>query len=82
MAPSDPYPCAVIDAVSGYLHLLETYNASDIVFIGDSAGTYLYFNFLGGGLLLATMLVLRDMGKPLPAGGCCLSPWVIYTKTD
>ncbi|KAJ3373015.1 hypothetical protein HDU91_001448 [Kappamyces sp. JEL0680] len=72
LAPQNPYPCALIDAVSGYLYLLETCEAKNICLIGDSAG---------GGLLLATLLVLRDMGKPLPAGGICLSPWVDLTHS-
>src|SRR5262249_33354912 len=28
------------------------------------------------GLTVATLVALRDAGVPLPAAGCCLSPWV------
>jgi len=38
-----------------------------VVVGGDSAG---------GGLVVATLLALRDGGDPLPAAGFCLSPWV------
>ncbi|KAI8897168.1 Alpha/Beta hydrolase protein [Globomyces pollinis-pini] len=64
LAPQNPYPCGLIDVVSGYLHLLAKYEANKIVLMGDSAG---------GGLVLATLLLLRDMGKPLPAGGLDLT---------
>jgi acetyl esterase/lipase len=67
LAPQNPYPCALIDVVSGYLHLLKTYPSSKIILAGDSAG---------GGLVLATLFVLRDMVEELPAGAVCLSPWV------
>ncbi|KAJ3324811.1 hypothetical protein HDV06_006069 [Boothiomyces sp. JEL0866] len=72
LAPQNPYPCAVIDAVSGYLHLLEKFDPKNIVLIGDSAG---------GGLVISTLLVLRDMGIELPAGGVCLSPWLDLTHS-
>ncbi|KAJ3303200.1 hypothetical protein HDV03_004109 [Kappamyces sp. JEL0829] len=67
LAPLNPYPCAVIDAVSGYIELLKVYKPQDIVLMGDSAG---------GGLALATLMVIRDMGLPSPAGGYLESPWV------
>ena len=35
---------------------------------GDSAG---------GGLMVATLLALREARVPLPAGGVCISPWGI-----
>ena len=37
---------------------------------GDSAG---------GGLTVATLVALRNAGKPLPAAGICISPWVDLT---
>jgi epsilon-lactone hydrolase len=40
--------------------------ASAISLAGDSAG---------GGLVLGTLLRLRDEGLPLPACGVCFSPW-------
>lgn len=39
---------------------------------GDSAG---------GGLALACLTVLRDLGLPMPAGAVLISPWVIYSLT-
>jgi acetyl esterase/lipase len=67
LAPENPFPAAVDDALCGYRHLLSSgVEASRIVVGGDSAG---------GGLTLATLLALRDAGDPLPAAGFCYSPW-------
>jgi monoterpene epsilon-lactone hydrolase len=68
LAPEHPYPAAVNDAVAAYVWLLEKNVAPErIVIAGDSAG---------GGLTVATLLALRDGGRPLPAAGVCISPWV------
>ncbi len=68
LAPEHPHPAAVDDAVAAYRWLLGTGVAPEHVVIGgDSAG---------GGLVVATLVALRDGGDPLPAGGFCLSPWV------
>lgn len=70
-APEHPFPAAVEDAVAAYGWLLEQgLDARRTVLAGDSAGA---------GLALATMLALRDAGRPLPAGAACLSPWVDLT---
>lgn len=66
-APENPYPAALDDAVAAYHWLLnEGVSPSKIVLAGDSAG---------GGLLLATLLRLKDEAVPLPAGAAALSPW-------
>ncbi|KAJ3259309.1 hypothetical protein HK103_002507 [Boothiomyces macroporosus] len=72
LAPQNPYPCPLIDCVSAYIHLLEKFDASKIILMGDSAG---------GSLVLSTILVLRDMGIKVPAGAVCLSPWVDLTHS-
>ncbi|KAI8893913.1 Alpha/Beta hydrolase protein [Globomyces pollinis-pini] len=66
LAPQTSYPCALIDVLSGYLKLLETYDSKHIVLMGDSAG---------GGMVLSSMALLRDMKLPLPVGGYMMSPW-------
>ena len=67
MAPENPYPAAVDDAVKGYQYLLDQgYEPKHIVIAGDSAG---------GGLTAVTMLKLRELGLPQPAAGVLLSPW-------
>ena len=68
LAPEHPHPAAVDDAVAAYRWLLDGGVApAQVVVGGDSAG---------GGLVVATLLALRDGGHPRPAAGFCLSPWV------
>ena len=67
LAPENPYPAALQDALAAYRWLLaQEIDPAQIVIAGDSAG---------GGLALATLLALRDGGDPLPAAAICLSPW-------
>ena len=67
LAPEDPFPAAVEDAVIAYRWLLANNIApNQIVVAGDSAG---------GGLTLSMLVALRDAGERLPAGAICLSPW-------
>lgn len=68
LAPEHPFPAALDDARQAYRWLLEQgIDPRDIVIAGDSAG---------GGLTVATLVSLRDLGAPLPAAAACLSPWV------
>ena len=68
LAPEHPYPAAVEDATTAYRWLLHNgATPARTVIAGDSAGS---------GLTVATLVVLRDTGDPLPAAGVCLSPWV------
>lgn len=71
LGPEHPYPAAVDDALTAYEWLLaEGFEPDRIVVAGDSAG---------GGLTLATLLALRDRGRPLPALGVPISPWTDLT---
>ena len=73
LAPENPFPAALEDAVSYYCWLLaEGADPRQIVVIGDSAG---------GGLALALLLKLRDSGLPLPAAAVVLSPWTDLALT-
>ena len=73
LAPEHPFPAAIDDAVSCYRWLLdEGYQTENIAIGGDSAG---------GGLVISTLLSLRDAGYPLPAAGLCISPWADLTGT-
>lgn len=66
LAPENPFPAAVMDAVACYRALRAEAGASTpIVIAGDSAG---------GGLALATLLKLRDEGDALPAAAALFSP--------
>ncbi|MGN9839800.1 alpha/beta hydrolase [Nonomuraea sp. H19] len=64
---------SLADALDAYDCLLRRGHApGDIIFAGDSAG---------GHLTLATLLALRDQGRPLPAAAICLSPWADLTDS-
>lgn len=68
-----PYPAAVDDAVAAWRWLREQgIEASDLVVAGDSAG---------GGLSLALLLRLRELGEPMPKGAGLVSPWVDLEST-
>jgi epsilon-lactone hydrolase len=68
LAPEDPFPAAIEDAVAAYEWLLsQGFDPARLIIGGDSAG---------GGLALATLLKLRDTGHALPAAGFLISPWV------
>jgi len=75
LAPEHPFPAAVHDCVAAY-HFLQDKNGinpKNIVLVGDSAG---------GGLVMATLLFLRDeqQNVSLPARAVCISPWIDLTK--
>jgi epsilon-lactone hydrolase len=68
LAPENPHPAAVEDAVAAYRWLLGSrVEPGRTVLAGDSAG---------GGLTAATLVSLRDQGDRLPAAGVCICPWV------
>lgn len=66
LAPEVPFPGGLEDCLAAYHDLLKSgCKPADITIAGDSAG---------GGLVLSTLLALRDEGSPLPAGAIVLSP--------
>ncbi len=73
LAPENPFPAALNDALAAYRGLRQTgLAARHIVFAGDSAGA---------GLALATLFALRQQGEALPAGAAVLSPWMDLSST-
>lgn len=68
VAPENPFPAAVEDAVWAYRWLVDEkkYKPGHIVVAGDSAG---------GGLALALCMYLKDHDIPLPGGIITMSPW-------
>ena len=68
LAPEHPYPAALDDAVEAYRWLVEEkeFSPKKIVISGVSAG---------GGLTIAMLLKLRELGIELPVAAVCISPW-------
>ncbi len=73
VAPENPFPAALEDAVAAYKWLLGLgYKGSDIIVAGDSAG---------GGLSLALAMYLKDHQESLPAALVLMSPWTDLTAS-
>ncbi len=73
LAPENPFPTSLNNTLTAYSWLMEQGARPKQIFLaGDSAG---------GGLVLATLLSLRDSGEPMPAGVVCLSPATDLTRS-
>lgn len=73
VAPENPYPAALLDAVTAYQWLLNLgYQGGQIILAGDSAG---------GGLALALSMWIRDHGIDLPKALVLMSPWTDLTAS-
>ena len=73
LAPENPFPAAVDDALAVYRGLLaDGHSPQRLVIAGDSAG---------GGLTLSLMLALRAAGTPLPSAAALFSPWTDLAAT-
>ncbi|MGW7424506.1 alpha/beta hydrolase [Streptomyces sp. NPDC054813] len=71
LAPENPFPAAVDDAVAAYRALLDQgVPAARIAFVGESAG---------GGLAVATLVALKEAGLPQPSSAAVFSPWADLT---
>lgn len=73
LAPENPFPAAVDDALAAYQWLSARQDPSTIVVAGDSAG---------GGLVASLLINLRDRGEALPAAGVCISAWLDMTLSS
>ncbi|KAK0546499.1 hypothetical protein OC846_003858 [Tilletia horrida] len=79
-APDYPWPAPLHDCLAAYLYLIRPppgaghppIDPKKLVIAGDSAG---------GGLCLALLGVLRDIGIPMPAGAVLISPWCDMTHS-
>lgn len=68
LAPEHPFPAALDDSVAAYRWMLASgANPARVALGGDSAG---------GGLAVATLVLIKDARLPMPAAGVCISPWV------
>ena len=74
LAPENPYPAAIEDAVTIWNHLMYLgFGADQIILLGDSAG---------GNLALELTLVLRSQKRQLPAAMILMSPWTDMTASS
>jgi epsilon-lactone hydrolase len=68
LSPENPFPAAVDDALASYRFLLEQgIEPRHIALVGDSAG---------GGLVVSTLVAIKEADLPQPACGWVISPWV------
>lgn len=71
LAPEHRFPAAVDDAVSAYRFVIaQGYAPENVALGGDSSG---------GGLVLGTLVALRDGDEPLPGTAICICPWTDLT---
>jgi epsilon-lactone hydrolase len=73
LAPENPYPAAVDDALAAYRGLVAAgVDPASVAVVGESAG---------GGLAVALLLRIRDARLPMPACAAVLSPWADLTMS-
>ena len=73
LAPENPYPAALEDALTAYEYLLSKgYAPEHITLCGESAG---------GGLCYALCLKLKEQNMAQPASVIAISPWVDLTAS-
>ena len=73
LAPENPFPAAINDAVESLEVLIEIgYESKNIIIGGDSAG---------GNLALVSILKLQELKKLLPSKVFLLSPWTDLTAS-
>jgi epsilon-lactone hydrolase len=74
LAPENPYPAALEDAVAAYRELLDSgLPTSRSAIAGESAGA---------GLAAATLVALNDAGLPQLSSAFLMSPWADLTLSE
>jgi monoterpene epsilon-lactone hydrolase len=72
MPPDFPFPAALEDSVAVWKEIIRTHTPNNVGIFGTSAG---------GGLTLATVIRLKELGLPLPGALMAGTPWADLTKT-
>lgn len=71
LSPEHPYPCALQDCVRVYRHIVQNITLPhNVVLCGDSAG---------GGLVMSTLLTIKEDALPMPRSAVVMSPFVDMT---
>lgn len=70
LAPEFPFPNGLADVVSVYEILSNQVGAENLSLVGDSAG---------GGLIVATLIKIREEGLNMPSSAVLLCPWLDLT---
>jgi epsilon-lactone hydrolase len=70
LAPENPYPAALHDALAAYRALLDSTGPELIAVVGESAGA---------GLAASLLVSAREEGLPMPAAGVLFSPYADLT---
>ncbi len=71
LAPEHPFPAAIEDSLKAYKWLLSMGVKPNKIIIGGGSS--------GGGLSIATLLRIKELELPMPAGAILLSLWVDLT---
>lgn len=73
LAPENPYPAALEDALAAYEYLLSCgYAPNRIILCGESAG---------GGLIYSLAMKLKELSRPMCGGFIAISPWTDLTSS-
>jgi monoterpene epsilon-lactone hydrolase len=72
MPPDYPFPAALDDSVAVWKEVIKQYTPSKVGLFGSSAG---------GGLTLAMVIRLKELGLPLPGALMAGTPWSDLTRT-
>ncbi len=70
LAPENPFPAALEDALEAYKYALKIFPAPKIAVIGESAG---------GGLSFSLLLKIKELGLAMPSCVITISPWCDLT---
>lgn len=73
LAPENPFPAAVDDALTAYRGLLDRGIPAEAIAVGGESA--------GGGLALALLVAIKEAGLPQPVAAAVLSPWADLTQS-
>jgi epsilon-lactone hydrolase len=71
MPPDFPFPAAIDDTVAVWKEVIKSHTPRNVALFGTSTG---------GGMTLATVIRLKDLGLPLPGALMAGTPWSDLTK--